>query len=58
MSKLGLLCLAMLAACATGNSVQKPPAIELPAAWKESAPRFAEDGRLVFATRYLAPQRS
>ncbi len=45
MSKLGLLCLAMLAACATGNSVQKPPAIELPAAWKESAPRFAEDGR-------------
>ena len=45
MKKLALLCLALLAACATGNSGQRPPPVELPAAWKESAPRFAEDGR-------------
>jgi outer membrane protein, multidrug efflux system len=45
MKKLGHLCLAMLAACATGNSAQKPPPVELPEAWTQSAPRFAEDGR-------------
>src|SRR3981081_4103464 len=45
MRRLALLCVALLGACATGNSGQKPPPAELPAAWKESAPRFAEDGR-------------
>ena len=44
MKKFALLCLALLTACATGNSRQRPAA-ELPAAWKESAPRYAEDGR-------------
>ena len=32
------------AGCATPPPPQ-PPKVELPAAWKESAPRFAEDGR-------------
>jgi multidrug efflux system outer membrane protein len=36
--------LVLLAACATPPPPQ-PPKVELPAAWKESAPRFAEDGR-------------
>jgi multidrug efflux system outer membrane protein len=33
-----------LAACATQPDYQRP-AVELPEAWKQSAPRFAEDGR-------------
>ncbi|HEV7476390.1 MAG TPA: TolC family protein, partial [Burkholderiales bacterium] len=45
MRRFAVLCAALLAACATGNSDQKPPPLELPAAWKESAPRFTEDGR-------------
>jgi multidrug efflux system outer membrane protein len=45
MRRLAVLCVALLTACATGNPGQKPPPMELPAAWKQSAPRFAEDGR-------------
>jgi multidrug efflux system outer membrane protein len=45
MTRLALFCVALLTACATGNSDRKSPPLELPAAWKESAPRFAEDGR-------------
>ena len=33
-----------LAACSTAPKYERPP-VELPAAWKESGPRFAEDGR-------------
>jgi multidrug efflux system outer membrane protein len=36
--------LLVLAGCAAPVKYQRP-AVELPAAWKESAPRFAEDGR-------------
>jgi multidrug efflux system outer membrane protein len=35
---------ALLAGCTVGPKYEKP-AVELPEAWKESAPRFAEDGR-------------
>jgi outer membrane protein, multidrug efflux system len=35
---------AFLAACSTGPRYERP-APELPATWKESAPRYAEDGR-------------
>lgn len=34
----------LVAACATTEPYERP-AVELPAAWKESAPRYAEDGR-------------
>jgi multidrug efflux system outer membrane protein len=34
----------LLGACATGPKYERP-AVELPQAWRESAPRFAEDGR-------------
>jgi outer membrane protein, multidrug efflux system len=34
----------LLAGCATTQPYERP-ALELPAAWKESAPRYAEDGR-------------
>jgi outer membrane protein TolC len=34
----------LLAACAVQPPYQRP-AVELPAAWQQSAPRFAEDGR-------------
>lgn len=34
----------LVAGCATTQPYQRP-AVELPAAWKASAPRFAEDGR-------------
>src|SRR5690349_8848171 len=36
--------LAALAACTTPPRYERP-AVELPAAWKDSAPRYAEDGR-------------
>jgi len=36
--------LVLLAGCATQPAYERPP-VELPAAWKESAPRFAADGR-------------
>jgi multidrug efflux system outer membrane protein len=39
-----VLLLVLLAGCATPPPPQ-PPKVELPSAWKESAPRFAEDGR-------------
>ena len=39
-----LLAAALLAACSAQPPYERP-ALELPAAWKESAPRFAEDGR-------------
>src|SRR5688572_31370322 len=32
-------------ACATPQPAYERPPVELPAAWKEAAPRFAEDGR-------------
>ena len=38
------LALLLLAACATQPPYERP-AVELPQAWKASAPRFAEDGR-------------
>lgn len=37
---------ALLAGCAMQPPYQRPPVeVEVPAAWKESAPRYAEDGR-------------
>jgi multidrug efflux system outer membrane protein len=39
-----LIALLFVGGCATQPAYQRPP-VELPAAWKESAPRFAEDGR-------------
>ena len=44
MRRILLSSLAFLAACATPPPPQ-PPQVELPAQWKESAPRFVEDGR-------------
>ena len=38
------LLLLLLAGCAAPVKYERPP-VALPAAWKESAPRFAEDGR-------------
>jgi multidrug efflux system outer membrane protein len=43
-NKAAVLLLALVSACATQPDYQRP-AVELPAQWKESAPRFAEDGR-------------
>jgi multidrug efflux system outer membrane protein len=37
--------LVLLAGCAAGPVRYERPPVELPAQWKESAPRFAEDGR-------------
>src|SRR5438874_1010248 len=39
-----LVLVLLLAGCATPPPVQ-PPKVELPKAWKETAPRYAEDGR-------------
>jgi outer membrane protein, multidrug efflux system len=44
MKRLALLCL-LAAGCSTTQPRHELPALELPAAWKESAPRYAEDGR-------------
>ncbi len=38
------LLLLLVAGCASPVKYERPP-VELPAAWKEAAPRFAEDGR-------------
>jgi multidrug efflux system outer membrane protein len=43
MNRFSLASLVLLAACATDN--YQRPAVDLPAGWKESAPRFAEDGK-------------
>jgi outer membrane protein, multidrug efflux system len=40
-----LLAAALLAGCSAQQSHEQRPAVELPAAWQESAPRFSEDGR-------------
>ena len=42
-SAAGLAC-ALLAACSVAPKYERP-AVELPQAWKENAPRYAEDGR-------------
>ena len=44
MRRILTLSLALLAACTTGPRYEQPK-VELPAAWKETAPRYAEDGR-------------
>ena len=44
MTRVGALVVVLLAACAVQPKYERP-AIELPEAWKQTAPRFAEDGR-------------
>src|SRR3954463_15998743 len=44
MNKAPLVLAMLLAGCTLGPAYQKPE-LELPAAWKESAPRFAQDGK-------------
>ena len=44
MRRIALTSLVALAACAAPVKYERPP-VELPAAWKESGPRFAQDGR-------------
>jgi len=44
MRGLYLLSLALLAGCSTQPKYERP-AVELPEAWKQTAPRYAEDGR-------------
>jgi multidrug efflux system outer membrane protein len=44
MNKSALLAVLLLAGCAVQPTYQRP-AVELPQAWKESAPRYATDGR-------------
>jgi multidrug efflux system outer membrane protein len=39
-----LVLLSLVAACSTGPAYERP-AVDLPQAWKESAPQFAQDGR-------------
>jgi multidrug efflux system outer membrane protein len=43
--KLSVLGFVLLASCAGSPPRYEVPAVELPAAWKESAPRYAEDGK-------------
>jgi multidrug efflux system outer membrane protein len=44
MRNLALLLVLFVVACSSTKPYQRPP-VDLPAAWKESAPRYAEDGR-------------
>jgi multidrug efflux system outer membrane protein len=44
MRSIAALSLALLAGCAATPAYQRPP-VELPAAWQQSAPRYAQDGR-------------
>ena len=44
MNRFSFLLLLLVASCSTTKPYQRPP-VELPAAWAQSAPRFAEDGR-------------
>jgi multidrug efflux system outer membrane protein len=44
MNRLSFLFVIFISGCAASLSYQRP-AVELPQAWKESAPRFAQDGR-------------
>ena len=44
MNKAAFLVAALLAGCTMGPAYERP-ALELPAAWKESAPRYAADGK-------------
>jgi outer membrane protein, multidrug efflux system len=44
MNRFFIVALLVLAGCATTKDYERP-ALDLPAAWKESAPRFAQDGR-------------
>jgi multidrug efflux system outer membrane protein len=44
MRRIAAISLVALAACATQPEYRRP-AVELPESWKQSAPRFAEDGR-------------
>ncbi|HEY5898680.1 MAG TPA: efflux transporter outer membrane subunit [Burkholderiales bacterium] len=44
MNKSALVGLVLLSACSVQPRYERP-AVELPAAWKETAPRFVEDGR-------------
>ncbi len=44
MNKLSLVLLVVLAACSTTSDYKRPD-VELPAAWKESGPRYAQDGK-------------
>ncbi|MGH8641975.1 MAG: efflux transporter outer membrane subunit [Burkholderiales bacterium] len=44
MKRVSLITSVFVTACTVGPAYQ-PPAVELPEAWKQSAPRFAEDGR-------------
>jgi multidrug efflux system outer membrane protein len=44
MSRISIVLLAFLAACSTATDYKRPE-VELPAAWKESGPRYAQDGK-------------
>src|SRR5882672_10420740 len=44
MRNLALLLVLFVVACSSTKPYERPP-VDLPAAWKESAPRYAEDGR-------------
>jgi outer membrane protein TolC len=44
MRRITAISLLLLFGCSTSSTYERP-ALELPQAWKESAPRFAEDGR-------------
>jgi outer membrane protein, multidrug efflux system len=45
MRRITAISLLLLAGCAAPQAPYQRPALELPQAWKETAPRFAEDGR-------------